>query len=413
MSWALPRSRGGRLRAAAVGAAVLVSAWLAAGPNGLLRRSDGLTVTRGDLVLSVPVSGTLKAVASERIGPPQLSDFWAFKIAFLAPEGSEVRAGQPVLGFDTSELQTELDKKRAEADQARQEAEKRRGELDVAAQDNRLQLAEAEAALRRADLKMEIPPELQAGKDVKKAALERDQAAREVRYLKEKEANDRKGADAEISRLREIERRAAGRVVTIQDGISRMTVTAPRAGTVIYIANWRDEKRKVGDTLWRDDAVMEIPDLSRMMAVGQVDEADSGRLALGQRVTLRLDAHPDVEFSGTLSRIAQAVERKTRVSLEKVVSVEVALDATDRMRMRPGMRFVGKVEVGRVRSTVLAPAEAVIATPRGPTALRRTLLGARATAVQIGARNDQFVQVLSGLGPGDRLARPRGGGGRP
>lgn len=413
MSRVVPRSRRGRIRAAGGVTAVLLAAWLAFGPSGLFRRGDGLNVTRGDLVLSVPVSGALKAVASELIGPPQLNEYGAFKIAFMAPEGADVKAGQPVLGFDTSELQTELDKKRAEADQARQEAQKRRSELDVAAQDTRLQLAEAEAALRRADLKMEIPPELQAGNDVKKAALERDQAAREVSYLKEKAAKDLKAAQAEISRLREIEQRAAGRVVAIQDAISRMTVAAPRAGTVVQIADWRDERRKVGDTLWRTDPVMEIPDLSRMMAVGQVDEADSGRLALGQRITLKLDAHPDVEFSGTLSRIAQAVERKTPISLEKVVSVEVALDTTDRMRMRPGMRFVGKVEVGRVRSTVLAPAVAVVATTHGPTALRRTLFGARATAVQIGARNDEFVEVVSGLEPGDRLARPRVGSARP
>ncbi len=414
MRWSLARTRRGRLRMAAGMAAVLLGALLAVGARELFQGGDWLAVKRGDLVISVAVSGTLKAVSSESIGPPHLSDYWNFKIAFLAPEGTEVKTGQPVLGLDTSELQRELDKKKAEADQARQEAEKRRSELALAAEDARLRLSEAEATLRRADLKMEIPPELQAGNEVKTAALDREQATKEEAYLKEKEANDRKAAEAEISRLREIERRAAGRVTEIGDAIARMTVTAPRGGTVIYIANWRDEKRKVGDATWRDDTVMEIPDLSRMMAVGQVDEADVGRVALGQRVALRLDAHPDVEFTGNVGGIAQAVERKRGASLEKVVGIEIALDATDRMRMRPGMRFVGKVEVERIPNALLAPVEAVVATPQGPKAFRRTLLGTRETSVRIGARNDEAVQVLSGLEPGDRLARPaQRGGTRP
>jgi multidrug resistance efflux pump len=409
----LPRTRRGRFLAAAAAGAVVLSAWAAVTRVGFRGSGEWTRVKRGELLLTVPVSGTLKAVASELIGPPQVGDTWDYKIAFMAPEGSEVKPGQPVLRFDTSELQRELDKKNAEADQARQEAEKRRSELAVADEDARLQLAEAEAALRRADLKMEIPPELQAGNEVKGAALDREQAGDQVRYLKEKEANDAKAANAEIARLRELERRASGRVGEIRDAIARMTVAAPRTGTVIYLSDWRDEKRKVGDTIWRGDKVMEIPDLSRMMAVGQVDEADAGRLAAGQKVTLKLDAHPDVEFSGTVGRIAQAVERKTRSSIEKVVGVEVALDATDRMRMRPGMRFVGKVEVERITGTVLLPVEAVVTTPEGPVVVRRTLFGRRETRVRTGARNDEFVQVVEGLEAGDSVERrPEGGGGR-
>jgi HlyD family secretion protein len=408
--WPALRTRSSRVRAAACAAAVLLGVCVAVVAGELFQGGKWLEVKKGDLVLTVAVSGTLKAVASEAIGPPQLPRYWSFKIAFLSPEGAEVKAGQPVLRLDTSELQRELDKKRAEADQARQEAEKRQNELAVAAEDARLRLAEAEAALRRADLKMQIPPELQAGNQVKDAALDREQAAKEVEYLKEKQASDRKAAGAEISRFREVERRAAGRVAEIEDAIARMTVTAPRGGTVVYVANWRDEKRKVGDTIWRDDTVIEIPDLSRMMAVGQIDEADAGQLAIGQRVTLKLDAHPAVEFSGSVSRIAQAVERKSRASFEKVVSVEIALDRTDRMRMRPGMRFVGAVQVKSIPGVVLVPVGAVLATPRGPVVRRWTVLGVRETPVRIGLCSADSVQIVSGVRPGDRVMRLEPGG---
>ncbi len=398
----LPRGRS-RWVAAAAAVALLAALWALAG-RALVAGRGWATVNTGELVLSVPVTGTLKAVNSDQIGPPRVSNYWNFKIAFLTPEGAEVKTGQAVLRFDTSELERELEVKKAEAEQARQEAEKKRAELAIAAEDARLRLAEAEAALRRGELKLQIPAEIQAGNAVKMAVLDRDQAAKEVAYLKEKAEKDRQAAEAEITKLREIEQRAAARVLEIGDAIGRMNVTAPRSGTVIYVTNWRDEKRKVGDTVYRRDVVLEIPDLSLMVAIGQVDEADAGRVASGQRVILRLDAHPDVEFTGSVSGISQSMERKNRASQEKVARLEIALDATDRMRMRPGMRFVGRVEVRRIANAVLVPIEAVSTTPQGPMVIRRTAIGTSATRLRLGERNDEFIRVLSGLEPGDRVA---------
>src|SRR5947209_19084166 len=69
------------------------------------RQGEWTAVTRGDLVTGVDVTGTLAALDSGSFGPPQLNDVWDFKIAMMAPEGSETKMGQPVLGFDTTELQ--------------------------------------------------------------------------------------------------------------------------------------------------------------------------------------------------------------------------------------------------------------------------------------------------------------------
>ena len=42
------------------------------------------------------------------VGPPQLSGVSDFKISFMAPEGTEVAEGEPVLGFDTTRLHYDL-----------------------------------------------------------------------------------------------------------------------------------------------------------------------------------------------------------------------------------------------------------------------------------------------------------------
>ena len=55
-------------------------------------------IKRGDLVIGVVVTGELEAVDSTDIKPPPL-DIWNFKIASLADDGAEVKAGEPVVGF--------------------------------------------------------------------------------------------------------------------------------------------------------------------------------------------------------------------------------------------------------------------------------------------------------------------------
>src|SRR5438093_11138617 len=108
------------------------------------RQGDWIRVPRGDLVTGVDVTGTLSAIDSGTFGPPQIRDQWDFKVAMLAPEGSDVKAGEPVLAFDTTDLQKRLDEKSAEADQARKEIDKRRADLALRREDERMKLSEAE-----------------------------------------------------------------------------------------------------------------------------------------------------------------------------------------------------------------------------------------------------------------------------
>ena len=63
-----------------------------------------VTVEKGDLVIGVEVTGTMKAVDSTPIKPPPIGDHWEFKIADMAPEGADVKKGDPIVSFDASEM---------------------------------------------------------------------------------------------------------------------------------------------------------------------------------------------------------------------------------------------------------------------------------------------------------------------
>ncbi len=97
------------------------------------------------------------------------------------------RCGRPsrCCGFDTSELERQLLDKLAERDSAQKELEKRQTSLEIARRDRELQLAEAEARQRKAPLKVDVPAELVAAKELRQSREDLALASREVAYLKE------------------------------------------------------------------------------------------------------------------------------------------------------------------------------------------------------------------------------------
>jgi HlyD family secretion protein len=386
----------------------LLGGWTLRNKLAADRQGDWVRATRGDLVTGFEVTGALASLSSDSLGPPPLPDVWDFKIAMLAPEGADVKRGQPVLGFDTSELQRKLDEKTAEADQARKQIEKERADLDLRTKNERLELANAEAKLRKTALKLDAPPDILGINERKTAEIEHDLAKRETAAAKARLGALEQAARARIDLLQSKLHEASSVVANTQDAIRQMMRTAPRDGTVVYATNWRGEKKKVGDSCWKAERVVEIPDLTRMKAEGEVDEVDAGRVAVGQRVTLRLDAHPDDELHGTITTAARTVQRKRGTQDPvKVLRVDIALDKTDPAKMRPGMRFQGTIELGRVKNAVLIPREAVFVSSDGPFVHVRNAVDVDRVPVRLGRQNDKTVEVLSGVAAGARVLVPK------
>ena len=395
----LPRGRAAVLAAAALAVAA-VSALASRGAEDV---ANPATVKREDLVLTVDVEGELAAVRSTDIGAPPVAEV-EFKISLLAPEGSPVKRGQPILGFDTETLQRQLVDKQAELAEFTKKAEQKEDDLRLKRLDLDQQVAQAEADLGKAQLKAEVPPELQGRVEVEKARLDHRGRQRDVENLQaERRATDSMG-QAELRSLRNQRDRARGRVEALQAAIEKMTVKAPQDGIVVYRTNWRDEKKKVGDSMWFGEIVLGLPDLTEMRADGMVDESDGGPVSAGQKVTIRLEARPDLDVHGRVRSIGRTVRQKSWRNPVKVYKVDVALDRTDPTVMRPAMRFRGEIETGRVPDLLLAPRDAVFLRETGPVVWVERAMGWREVPVALGRSNRRHVEVVSGLEEGDRLS---------
>jgi multidrug efflux pump subunit AcrA (membrane-fusion protein) len=366
---------------------------------------------KADLVLTVEVEGELVAVRSTEIGVPPVAEV-DFKIAFLAPEGQAVKKGESVLKLDTEILERQLAEKRAELAEAQKKVEQKEIDLGMKLMDLEQQAAQARAELGRAQLKVEVPAEVQQRIELEKALLDKKGRERDIQNLDAEGRVTRALTGAELSSLSQQRDRAAGRVRALEDAIEKMNIKAPQDGIVVYRANWRDEKKKVGDSVWFGEVVLALPDLAEMKGDAFVDEADGGPVREGQTVTLRLEARSDFDLPGKVARIGRTVKQRSWRTPLKGYRVDVVLGKTDPTFMRPAMRFRGEIETGRIPGVLLVPRDAVFLRDAEPVVWVHRALGWREVRVALGRSNRTQVEIVSGLAPGDRvspvdLAEPR------
>lgn len=378
---------------------------LAFGSRALQDTPNGrwLPVETRDLIIGIPLEGELKAVESASLTPPPIPRFWNYKVSFIAADGKQVRQGQPVIRFDSTELQQRLMQKMGERDSAEKELEKAVTDLKIQRRDLELQLSEAKADLRKATFEAEVPEDLVAAGELKTALIDQRMAKLRIEHLQRNLDYQDEREKSHLGSLEQRRLRAADEVEKLEEAIASLTVKAPRDGTIILNMDRRRQKVKVGDSVWRARKILEIPDLSTMQIEAEVAEADAGRLTIGQKVTFRLDAHPDREYQGSVQSIRRAVQIKSRSNPQKVVKAIVAVETTDTERMRPGMRLRGTVEIDRLPDAVVVPEEAIFTDSLGTWVLARGTFRSRKVQPELGPRNDRYFQVLSGLEPGEAV----------
>ncbi len=163
-----------------------------------------------------------------------------------------------------------------------------------------------------------------------------------------------------------------------------------------------------------------IADLDNMQVVGDVDEADIGRVKLGQSVVFTVDAYPDDKFEGKVTQV-----RLNPTTESNVVTYEVIVAAPNPdHKLIPGLTANLIIYVTREDDITVVPNEALRFTPRDfpddgnlPVAetapqpangekLLWIVEGERLVpkVVHTGVTNGINTQVISGVNPGETVA---------
>lgn len=130
-----------------------------------------------------------------------------------------------------------------------------------------------------------------------------------------------------------------------------------------------------------------------------VAEGDVLRLAPGQPVTLHL-AGDTAPRKGTVRLVEPAIDTATRMG-----RVRITIDEAS--GVRPGMYAMAEVLVAE-RSAAAAPITALGISPQGPTALKVTGDIAALVPVKTGIRDQGWIEIFSGLTPGDQIVAKAG-----
>ncbi len=189
--------------------------------------------------------------------------------------------------------------------------------------------------------------------------------------------------------------------------LENTVITAPYPGIAILFETFRDgQKRKprIGDKIWENQPLLYLPDVSAMVVNTQVREIDLHKIFLDQPCSIAVDAYPEVSFEGKVMFIGVlATDRLEGGAGEKYFDITIALKGSD-MRLRPGMTARVTLINEQLRDVLSAPVQAVFSDTVGKYCYRRCGSGFEKAAVTVGRQNENFVEIISGLEPGDRVS---------
>jgi membrane fusion protein, copper/silver efflux system len=172
----------------------------------------------------------------------------------------------------------------------------------------------------------------------------------------------------------------------------KIPIYTPLSGVVIEKIVQQGQYVNLGEPLFN------IADLSSVWVEVEVYENDFPFVKVGQRVAITSQSYPGKTFTGKVSFIYPFLDPKTRT-----VKVRVELPNPG-MRLKPDM-FVTAVIKSPLPSALAVPSSAVIDTGKRQVVWVETQPGMfQPRDVQVGARIDDKVQIVSGLSEGDKVA---------
>ncbi|MFN7971529.1 MAG: efflux RND transporter periplasmic adaptor subunit [Acidobacteriota bacterium] len=390
-------------------------------------------VKSGEFIAQLIQNGELRASKTEAISSPT----WG-KISDMVPEGAAVKEGDPVVWIETDEVEQEVKRNAFDLEVAKTNLKKAEEQTRLSGVSTQLSLEEAKAqasfrtvSLERADDTLKKREALAKEGLVSKADLESAQiAAMEARLALEtanvalakvQEENQSKGKTSglDLDNAKANLEKAQKQYDMSKQRLDNAIVKTTKGGIVVYKKNWRGEKVKVGDQVWMGNALVEIPDLSAMEAILQVNEVDISRVKAGQEVALTVEAVPGLALTGKIASVANLAKelpgaKEGEPSGIRAFEVIATINERDE-RLKPGMSVVAQVITGHETASLTIPRLAVFERDGKTVAFVKKRLGYEARPVELGEHNSHEVVVKDGLKPGEQvcLLDPETGAGKP
>ncbi|MBN1133077.1 MAG: HlyD family efflux transporter periplasmic adaptor subunit [Bacteroidales bacterium] len=352
---------------------------------------EGMVISAADsgsVIRAIPGEGTLVPQSEVIILSPASSIIKGI----MKEVGSHVEAGEAILILDPSPIQEEVDRIRDQLEVMENALQKNllnarstRVDLDYNVQVKKLNISSLESELADQEQLLEVGGISPARFEKTKQELEL--ARQDLKMIQEKNYIRLQQLEAEEKGLRlqiEIQEKA---LASTEKLLGQMIVRAPSAGIILSV------KGKIGEKVSTDKLLVEMSDLSNFKIKGSAGDDYSNLIKTGTKVYVKIE---DLMLKGAVGTVSPVIR-------DRKVEFDVYLEESNHWRLRPNLT-VGLDIVMEERDSVLRVAS-------GPAfgkgnehevfVVEDEL--ARKRVIRTGLRSPEYIEVVEGLEPGERV----------
>lgn len=357
--------------------------------TSLNRKDLSLSVVdKGVIEVSVSASGKVIPAFEEIINSPINSRI----LEIYKKGGDSVDIGTPILKLDLQTAETDYNKQLDEEQMKRLQLEQQRiinhnklSEMDMNLKVSRMKLNRKEVELRNE----RYLDSLGAGTTdkVRQAELDYNVSQLELSEDEQKYINEKTLAEADL-KVKELElnifRKSLAETKRILDDAQ---IRSPRKAILTYV------NTEVGAQIGQGTKIAIVSDLSHFKIEGEIADTYGDRIAAGSKAVVKIGSD---KLNGQVSDV-------TPLSKNGVISFTVQLDEDSHKRLRSGLKTDVYV-MNAVKDDVLRIQNASFYVGKGDYDLfvvnGEQLLKRK---VQLGDSNFEYIEVVSGLEPGDEV----------
>lgn len=315
-----------------------------------------------------------------------------------AREGDAVRKGTVLAVLSDPELARQIDAAAADVAQAANLLEQAKARRVEAARRFAADSARAAANLAKAKEDRRRAEELFRGGYLAKAEMDQAETA-----LANAEADARVAALGEVNvaaidrEIDSIESRIEGARATaaaLAERRRKLTVAAPFDGIVTR------KTVEIGETKQPGSPLFVLEDPRTITVEAPIDESESAKVRVGQKVRLYPDSYLGETFAGEVSEVKPTIEASKEVSRANTIKVT---PLSPPRPLRLGMSVDVEVLTGRKEDALQVPSAAVM--EREAKKFIYVVVGGKAVRrdVTTGISNWDRTEIASGLSPGDAV----------
>jgi RND family efflux transporter MFP subunit len=325
--------------------------------------------------------------------------------------------------YEEGEYQVELDKRKGTVELGKKELKEAEDSLEFTrglvkkgfAQLEQMRVLELTVeskryALRQQEADLKVLTKFNKVRKLTELKAKAEDAGRELERTKKSQAAATEKAESELRAAQKTSQLELRQLERLRQQLGKCVLKAPQEGIVIYAkrSRWDDSGRiRPGAAVNYLQPIFTLPDLQQMKVNLRVHEAVVKKVQQGQVATMQMDAlrnqllHGRVVNVGSLAQSDDwgggggVKEYQTEVSLD-----DLPADAG----LRPGMTAEVTILIKTVKDALTVPVQALAESQGKQVCYVVTPAGIERREVRIGEANEQLVQILDGVGEGERVA---------